>query len=215
MAIRVIVVEDHPLMLKAIRDELSSDPEIQVVGELDRGSGLAKMVHDVQPDVLVLDLALSGEPFEPLTSVRNLTRANPNLSILILTGYDNPLLMRSLIDAGALGYILKSDDLSMQLPLAVRTVYKKDVFYSDQVIQKLISVVQPPTLSDQELAVLRLIADGLTDNEIAAAMNLSGKRIRNIITSIYSKLGVKEEKNINHRVASVNKAHELGLLNGP
>ena len=215
MQIRVVAVEDHPLMLKAIRDELSSDPEIQIVGELNHSWDLAKLVHDKQPDVLILDLALSGETFEPLTMVRNLTRANPNLHIMILTGYDDSLLMRSLIEAGALGYVLKNDNLSMELCRAVKTVYNGDPFYSDKVVHKLMTVVQPDILTSQEVATLRLVAKGQTNNEIAAAMNLSEKRVRNILTNIYLKLDVRGEGITNQRVAGVNKARELGLLNEP
>jgi DNA-binding NarL/FixJ family response regulator len=215
MAIRVIAVEDHPLMLKAILAELSRDPEIQVVGELAHSAELAKLVYDKRPDVLVLDLALSGEAFDPLTTVRNLTLANPNLGILILTGFDDPLLMRSLIEAGALGYILKSDDLSMQLCRAVKTVYGGQPFYSDQVVHKIMTVAKPDLLTDQELATLRLVATGITTNEVAAAMKLSEKRIRNILTSIYAKLDVRGERKGNQRVAAANKARELGLLIEP
>lgn len=212
MAIRVIAVEDHPLMLKAIREELSSDPDILVVGELTRGSDLARVVREKQPDVLLLDLALSGEPFEPITAVRNLTQANPKLRILILTGYDDPRLMHSLIEAGALGYILKSDDLSMELPKAVKVIYSGKPFYSAQVIEKLITVPHSTLLTDQEMATLRLLARGLPNDEIAAAMNVSAKRVSNVLTAIYSKLNVSNDKNVNPRVASVNKARELGLL---
>ncbi len=213
MAIRVIAVEDHPLMLKAIREELSSDPDILVVGELTRGSDLARFVREKQPDVLLLDLALSGEPFEPITAVRNLTQANPKLRILILTGYDDPRLMHSLIEAGALGYILKSDDLSMELPKAVKIIYSGKPFYSAQVMEKLITVTHSNPLTDQEMATLRLLARGLPNDEIAAAMSISAKRVSNVLTAIYSKLNVSNDKNVNPRVASVNKARELGLLN--
>ncbi len=145
MLIRVIAIEDHPLMLKAIRDELSNDPEIQLVGELSHGSELAKMVYEKNPDVLILDLSLTGETFEPLTAVRDLTNIHPNLRILVLTGFDDPQLMRSLIDAGANGYILKSDNLSMQLPMAVKTVFAGGTFYSDQVKKKLSNGGHPAT----------------------------------------------------------------------
>ena len=152
MTIRVIAVEDHPLMLKAIVDELSSDPEIQVVGELSHSLELARMVREKNPDVLVLDLSLAGENFDPVTTVRNLTQSNPTLHILILTGFNDPLLMHALIEAGALGYILKNDDLSMQLPKAVKVVYSGQPFYSDQVVHKLHTLDHSHKLTDQELS---------------------------------------------------------------
>ena len=125
------------------------------------------MVREKNPDVLVLDLSFAGEAFDPVTTVRNLTQSNPNLHILILTGFGNPLLMHALIEAGALGYILKSDDLSMQLPKAVKMVYNGQPFYSAQVMQKLFTVTQSHELNDQELSTLRLLAEGLSNDDIA------------------------------------------------
>ncbi len=199
-------------MLKAIREELSSDPEIQMVGELTYGYELTKVVREKQPDVLILDLGISGENFEPLTIVHHLTQSYPKLRILILTGYDDPLLMRSLISAGALGYTLKSDDLSLELPRAVRVIYTGQPFYSDQVVHKLMLTQTQHALNDQELFTLRLIANGLSNDEIGTSMLLSEKRVRNIVSTIYSKLEVSEEKGVNQRVACINRARELGLL---
>jgi DNA-binding NarL/FixJ family response regulator len=194
---------------------LSSDPEIQVVGELNNGSELAKLVHDKQPDVLVLDLNL-GEAFEPITTVRNLIQSNPKLQILVLTGYDDIIWMRSLIEAGALGYILKNDDVSMQLCRAVKAIYGGQPFYSEKVVHKLMTVPkQPDLLSNQELAILRLVATGINNSEIAEKMNISDKRVRNILSNIYTKLDVRGEGNQNQRMAAAIKARELGLLIDP
>lgn len=215
MAIRVIAVEDHPLMLKAIRDELTHDPDIEIVGELNHSFELAKLVHEKRPDVLVLDLSLSGETFDPVSTVRNLSQAHPHLHILILTGFDDALLIHSVIEAGALGYILKNDDLSMKLCEAVRDVSQGKAFYSDQVVHKLITVAKQGLLTNQEVATLRLVATGLTNHEIALGMKVSVKRVRNIMINIYDKLDVRGEGNVNQRIASVNKARELGLLNNP
>ena len=171
------------------------------------------MVREKNPDVLVLDLSLAGENFDPVTTVRNLTQSNPTLHILILTGFNDPLLMHALIEAGALGYILKNDDLSMQLPNAVKAVYSGRPFYSAQVVQRLNTLANSLKLTGQELSAVRLLAEGLTNDDIASAMKVSEKRVRNILTSLYAKLEVSGDKNINLRVASVHKARELGLLN--
>jgi DNA-binding NarL/FixJ family response regulator len=210
--IRVLIVEDHPLIVEAVRYQLNRDPEFEIVGELKNSQGLAKLVREKQVDVLLLDLSLSGETFEPVTAVRVLTKGNPNLGILVLTGMDSPLLMNALIEAGALGYILKSDDLSL-LVRAVKAVHNRNRFYSDQVQTKLLELDQTNQLTEMEYGILRLMAAGLSNEAIASRLFFSEQYIRNAIGKIYEKLGVGVDRTLNLRVACINKARELGLLN--
>lgn len=212
MPIRVIAIEDHPLMLKAVVDELDAAPDIKVVGTADHGSKLMALVREKSPDVVVLDLGMSTGAFDPISTVRNVLQTFPEVHILILTGYDSRLYIQQLIAAGALGYILKSDDLSLSLPLAVRAVAKGERFYSPAVLQKLLSSPKNDLLNDQELAVVRLVAQGLANNGIAETMGISQSRVRNILTTIYAKFDIRESKEVSPRVAVVNRAKELGLL---
>jgi NarL family two-component system response regulator LiaR len=214
MPIRVVVVEDHPLMLKAIVDVLSSHPGIQIVGKAEHGSELPRLVRDTTPDVVILDLGMSTGNFEPITAVRSLLLEYPNLHILVLTGYDDEIYIHQIIEAGAHGYVLKSDDLSLLLPEGVEKVYAGKRFYSDSVMEILFSkqMGEASILTQRELSAVRLASTGLANASIALALNISEKRVRNLMTSVYSKLGIHEGDVKNVRVAAINKARELGLL---
>ena len=214
MPIRVIVVEDHPLMLKAIVDELSSHPGIQVVGKAEHGSELPRLVRETEPNVVVLDLGMTAGNFEPITAVRSLLQEYPDLRILVLTGYDDEIYIRQIVEAGAHGYVLKSDDLSLILPQGVERVNAGKRFYSDNVMDILFSKQTGETsiLNQRELSALRLSSLGLSNASIAKAMNISEKRVRNLLSSVYTKFDIHGSETVNVRVAAINKARELGLL---
>jgi DNA-binding NarL/FixJ family response regulator len=211
--IKVLVVEDHHLMLQAVVDQLESEPDIVIVGTTNKGSLVHKMVRTTSPDVVVLDLGMSTEVFEPISAVRQLRQNHPKVQILVLTGYDDPLYMREITKAGALGYLLKSDDFSLNLPQAVRAVYKGHHHYSSAVVDKLLSGDNDQyDFTEQELTVIRLLAKGLVNERIGDALGVSERRIRNILTGVYAKMGIQDEAGVNPRVAAVVKAREIGVL---
>jgi DNA-binding NarL/FixJ family response regulator len=210
--IKVLVIEDHPLMLKAVVNELDSQHDIEVVGTSHQGSQMHQLVRTSMPDIVVLDLGMSTEVFEPISAVRQLRLNHPNVQVLVLTGYDDELYMQEITNAGARGYLLKSDDLSLNLPQAVRTVYKGDLYYSPTVIDKLLfGDERLHALTEQELTALRLVAKGLVNEKIGEMMGVSERRVRNILTSVYAKMEI-QDKGVNPRVAVVVKGREMGLL---
>jgi DNA-binding NarL/FixJ family response regulator len=211
MPIRVVAIEDHPLMLRAIAQELESHSDIEVVGTAEYGSELHRLVRETCPDVVVLDLGMSAGSFEPVSAMRTLLDNHPDVQILVLTGYDDGVWIRELITAGARGYVLKSDDLSLNLAEGVRTVYRGQRFYSTTAAEKYFEV-EDTALSVQELAVLKLAAKGLANRCIARKLNLAEKTVRNALSCVYGKLDVKADGDLNPRVAAVNKALDLGLL---
>ena len=212
MPIRVIAVEDHPLMLKAILQELTSQADIQVVGTATHGRELQRLVRETAPDVVILDLGMSEGGFDPVTAVRALRQTHPDVQILVLTGYDDGIWIRELIAAGARGYVLKSDDLSLCLPDGVRTVHDGRRFYSPAVTEKYFAYEDAALLSNQELAALRLAAQGFSNAQIGERLGLSEKTVRNYFSSTYAKLGIQADKGFNRRIAAINKARDLGLL---
>ncbi len=214
MHIRVVAIEDHPLMLKAIVDTLNNHPSIEVVGTANHGSELMHLVREHKPDVVVLDLGMSTGYFEPITAISSVLEAFPNVRILVLTGYDDDVLVRAIIKAGALGYVLKSDDLSLSLPTGVERVYSGRHFYSHDVVDKLFDPREDKgvVLSEFELGVMQMAAQGLSNDSIATAMQISEKRVRTLLSSIYSKLDIHESGEINVRVAAIKKARDLGLI---
>ena len=211
--IRVIAIDDHELILSAISEELSKQQDIELVGTADHGSQLHTLVREKSPDVVLLDLGMAGEEFDPIVAVKTLLRGHPEVRVVILTGELEPAYVKYLVDAGAKGYIFKNDKFSGSLSQAIRIVFNGEHFYSPSVLKILFGKVKEiPKLTDQELQVLQLVAEGYQNNRIAETLSLSEKRVRNILTDIYQKIGIEEAGDINMRVALINKVRELGLL---
>jgi len=132
--IRVIAIDDHELILSAISDELSKHPDIELVGTADHGLKLHNLVREKLPDVVILDLSMPGEVFDPITAVKTLLQEHPEVRVLILTGNIEPAYIQHLVNAGALGYLYKGDNFAQFLSQAVRTVYNGERFYSPTVM---------------------------------------------------------------------------------
>ena len=212
MNIRVIAIDDHPLILKQIVEELNNQPDIEVVGQGNHGSQLMSLVRRTEPHVVVLDLAMDRGVFEPISAIRQLKQEFPHVEILVLTGHNNEIYIKELTDAGALGYVLKRDDLSLHLPDGVRSVYHKEHFHSPSVVKTLLSKNQHHNFTEQELSVLRLASQGLVNEKIGEALGISEGRVRNILTQIYDKMNLQDDKSLNRRVAIGVIAREWGLL---
>jgi DNA-binding NarL/FixJ family response regulator len=212
MPIRVIVVEDHPLVLESITSRLANEEDIQVVGTATHGSQLLSVVREKSPDVVVLDIGMSTGHFEPITAVKAVRRAYPDTQILVFTGYDDGMWVRGLIEAGALGYVLKSDGLALHLPEGVREVHAGRRFYSPSVSDKYLSCGDVALLTDTQAAVLWLVAQGLSNAAIGEQMGITEKTISNYLSTIYGKLDIQGGAGTNRRVAAINKARDMGIL---
>jgi DNA-binding NarL/FixJ family response regulator len=214
MTIRVIAVDDHHLILKALSDLLNEHPDIQLVASSHQGSQLLKLVREKNPDVAILDLGMTTESFDPISSVRLLHEQFPKVKVLILTGYDDGLWARELVKAGASGYILKSDDFSLNIPQAIRALHNGGKFFSPSITDKLLDDEPNEKLTDQELSVLNLLAQGLSTEAIAKNLGVSNKRVRNILVSVCDKLVVERTQGVSLRIAAINQARKLGLIPG-
>ncbi len=211
MTIRVIAVDDHHLILKALSDLLKEYSDIQLVATSNQGSQLLNLVKDHNPDVAIVDIGMTGDSFDPISSVRTLHERFPNVKVLILTGYDDGLWARELVKAGASGYMLKSDDFSLSIPQAVRALSQGGKFFSPGVADKLIES-DLDKLTPRELSVLNLLSQGLATDAIAHNLGVSDKRVRNVLVVICDKLAVDRIEGISLRVAAVKKAREMGLI---
>lgn len=211
--IRVIAIDDHDLILRAVSDELSRQPDIELVGTSQKGSELHDLVGKTSPDVVVLDLGMDEETWEPIPAIKKLLQDHPNVRLLILTAYHEPLYIKQIVAAGALGYVLKSDNFSTEIPEAVRKVYRGEQYFSRTALKAFVGTEENlPSLTDQEFQVLDWLSQGLSNLKIGEKVGLSEKRIRNILTDIYRKFHVVEDKETHMRVAVINKAREMGLL---
>ncbi len=213
--IRVVAADDHPIIIKFIEDELSNQADIELVGLTGIGSQIMKLVRTTIPNVVILDIGMDRGTFEPISVVTELKQEFPNTQVIILTGDTSAVYMMELTRAGALGYLLKSDDLSLNLLPAIRAVSKGKRYLSSEVMDTLLDdAVNFGNLrnnyTNQEIVVLQYLAKGFSNKQIADKMFVTEKRIRNILTDIYGKLGITEESN--KRMAAVAKAREIGLL---
>lgn len=201
--IRVMIVDDHPLVRRAVRDAIGG-PDLVVVAEVDNGEDALRMAPQVRPDVLLVDIDLPG--MDGVQLVRELAPRLPETRIVMLTASRDD---RHLLDAtrfGAVGYLTK--DLSVEgLARGVRSAFAGELAMSRRTAARLVQRLVETSRSAGTLAttadpalglltpregdVLRRLADGLTDHEIAEALTLSPRTIESHVSSILHKLGAR------------------------
>jgi DNA-binding NarL/FixJ family response regulator len=207
--IKIALVDDHPLMLKIVSQELAREPGLEILWQTSEAGQIIPLIAKQTPDVLMLDLAFSGQEFEPVAAVRDLLARFPQMGILILTGYDDPVWIEELLQAGAKGYVVKSEDFSLRLAEGVRAVAKGRTFISPVAAMGLSNAQKKHTLTARERAILRLAAQGLSNPDIARTLAISDGTVRNHISNIYAKLGVDT------REAAIRSAQNLRELPKP
>ena len=190
--IRVVVVDDHALPRDGTRQILEARPDLQVVGEANSGEVALALVNQLCPDVVLLDIRLPG--MNGIEVARRLTRDHPNVRVLMVSAYDEDEYVRGALEAGAAGYLSKTAP-GKELVQAVRAVAGgTNVLQSGLTERLLISSRRPEhsadDLSERELEVLRLLAEGLHNRELAARLGISPRTVDRHCDNIYAKLGV-------------------------
>jgi len=188
--IRVALADDHPLILQILLQELGHELDLRIVWHTSDPAQLLPLTRKEVPDVLVLDLAFAGQQFEPVSMVREFQVQYPQMAILILTAYDDPTWVEELIQAGAQGYVVKSDDFSLRLADGIRTVAQHRTFLSPTAVKALTSSQKKYTLTERERAILRLAVEGKSNTDIAETLGVAHGTIRNHWSNIYGKLDV-------------------------
>lgn len=214
--IRVLIVDDHAMVRKGLRMMLDSQPDITVVGEAGRLSEAIEIGPKLAPDIVTLDLSMPGP--SGVASVERLRAAVPAARIIVVTMHDDPAYVRAAIAMGAAGYVNKSAADS-ELLSAIRAVARGRVFIDVGDAALLESILNPgdrrsggtpvESLSDREREVLRQVALGYTNRQIADEIGLSIKTIESYRARLMKKLGLKERSDL------VRVAIELGLVAGP
>ena len=190
--IRVLVVDDHALHRDGTRQILEAHPDLEVVGDAASGEVALALVNQLHPDVVLLDIRLPG--MNGIEVARQLTRDHPAVRVLMVSAYDEDEYVRGALEAGAAGYLRKTAP-GKELVQAVRAVAGgASVLQSGLAARLLISSRQPEQgpddLSERELAVLRLLAEGLHNREVAAQLGISSRTVDRHCDNIYAKLGV-------------------------
>lgn len=203
--IRLLIVDDHPVVRDGIRGVFTGDPGFEVVGEAGDGARAIELARALEPDVVLMDLRMPGTG--GVEAIGELVRLGVASRVLVLTTYATDSDVGPAIEAGATGYLLK-DALPQELMRAVRLAARGETVLSPVVASRLVGRIRTPTvsLSERELEILRLIAGGCTNKEAAARLFISEATVKTHVLHIYGKLGV------NDRAAAVAVGFRRGLL---
>lgn len=194
--ISIIIVDDHEIVREGLKLTLKDEPDFQVVGELSNGRDLIKLIKSTRPDVILLDERM---PRERGTDIcRSLTKLYPELKIIILTAYaeQEESIIQAMM-AGAKGFLIKNVEIS-ELKRAIRAVVRGETILDPQmtncIVKKLKEIPRQdysnPLLNKQQVTISKLVAQGLTNREIAEMLHLSENTIKFHIQNIMRKLDV-------------------------
>jgi DNA-binding NarL/FixJ family response regulator len=203
--IKIFLADDHPVVRDGLKAILSTQADFEVVGEANNGQEALKLLHDLQPDLLLLDLEMPV--MDGLTLIKNLPTSLANLKILVFTVFDTDERIVQAIKAGAKGYLLKGAARE-ELFNAIRVVHAGGSLLQANIANKLFDHISQnkAALSPRELEVLQHLSKGLTNAEIAAELFLSERTIKFHVSAILGKLEVKT------RTQAVQVALKKGII---
>lgn len=188
--IRVVLADDHALMMRSLRLILEGEDDVDVIAEAGDLASAARQVHGEKPHVLVLDLRLPGG--SSIEMIGKLREEAPDTQIVVLTMKDNPVFAQHALASGAVGFVLK-ELADSELPQAVRAAARREQYVSPTVAARLDGLGSSPTdhrLTPREVEVLRLIALGHTSAEVAQMLHISPRTVESHRARVHSKLGL-------------------------
>ena len=210
--IRVVLADDHPMVRYGIAAVLADAPEVALVAEAADGRELLAAVNAHRPDVVVTDLDMPG--MTGAEAAQSLRRKHPDVSVLVLTMHADDESLFAALRAGARGYLLKGADRA-ELVRAIQSVHAGEAVYGAAVAGRIVEFFTGtaeryaaqvfPDLTDREREVLQLVAEGKRNSEIAAALSLTDKTVRNHVSAVLLKLQVPD------RTAAAIKARDAGI----
>lgn len=195
--ITVLLADDHAVVRKGIRDFIEEDPELQVIAEASDGAEAWALLAQQQPDVAVLDIRMPHLTGVELT--RRIKEHHPQVRVLILTAYDDEPYVLALVRAGADGYILKTAS-SRELLAAIKQVYAGRSFIDSAIASSIITgalrSAPEEQLTERELEVVRGVAKGWTNREIAQQLAISDRTVQGHLANIFAKLHVSSRTEV-------------------
>ena len=214
MAIRILIADDHSVIRTGLRTILKAEPDFEIVGEAADGNEALRLAHELRPDVVLTDISMPGPIGGGLTVVRRLKETFPQMYLLVLTVHEDESLLHEAIQAGASAYVVKRA-ADTELVSAIRAACRGDLYVHPAMTRALLkSNAKPPapravtteSLTAREIDVLRLLAKGYTNRQIADVLGLSVRTVEGHRANVMSKL------NLRSRVELTSFAEEHGLL---
>jgi NarL family two-component system response regulator YdfI len=211
--IRILIADDHLIVREGLRLILETADDLQVVGEAAHGAECLRLVPDLTPDVVLMDLQMPG--MDGITAIGNLRREHPEIAIVILTTFNEDEMMLRGLQAGARGYLLKDTDRQTLLD-TITAAARGETLLKPEILSRVLALQQDSItaatsnqespLTSREHEVLRAAALGERNKEIAYKLGISERTVKAHLSSIYNKLGVDS------RAAAVAVAAQSGLL---
>jgi len=191
MTIDILIVDDHSVVRQGLKMFLSLDPDLKVIGEAANGSQAVEMAKQLKPDVVLMDLMMPV--MDGVTATQEIRRKMPDVEVIALTSVLEDASVVGAVRAGAIGYLLK-DTQADELCRAIKAAAAGQVQLSPQAAARLVREVRAPespeTLTERETDVLRLLAAGKANKEIAMALHVSETTVKTHVSNILMKLGV-------------------------
>ena len=194
--IALIIVDDHAIVRQGLRTYLELQPDIEVLGEAGNGQEAIAMARDLLPDIVLMDLVMPGT--DGVEATRAITAAVPSTKVIVLTSFSEDEKVFASIKAGAQGYLMK-DVLPSELVRAIRTVHRGEAQLDPEIARKLMQEFTNPQptvpkhdLTERELEVLRLIAQGKSNKDISEELVLSEKTVKTHVSNILQKLHLSD-----------------------
>lgn len=201
--ITVLIVDDHAMLRDGVRSMIERQPDMAVAGEAGRGDEAVELFRKLRPSVTLMDLRVPG--ISGIEAIRAIRAESPDAHVLVLTTYDRDEDIYQALDAGARGYLLK-DATRDELLAAIRTVHSGRRCIPAGIAEKLMSSGPRLHLTEREMDVLKLIANGLRNKEIAAELGLTEGTVKGYIVNILRELDAHD------RTKAVSEALKRGLL---
>jgi DNA-binding NarL/FixJ family response regulator len=204
--LKVLIVDDHRLMLRAIRASLSRQEDIEIVGEADSGDKVLPLVGQTGPDAVLLDVRMPG--MDGLAVLERIRAQYPRVAVVMLSGIDDPALVRAALERGAAAFVLKHVD-PRDLGSAVRQSVNGAIFRPLDLLNTNQSASEDAGLTKRELSILEELPAGGSNQQIAKRLFLAEQTVKFHLTNIYRKLGVST------RTEALRYAYENGLVERP
>jgi DNA-binding NarL/FixJ family response regulator len=204
--IRILIVDDHPVVRDGLRGMLASEADFEVVGEAASGAEAVLLTERERPDVVLMDLQMPG--VDGATATAEIAERFPGTRVLVLTTYDTDADILRAVEAGATGYLLKDAPRERLFP-AIRSAARGETVLAPTVATRLVNRMRVPAeeaLTSREIEVLELVARGSSNADVAASLFISEATVKTHLLHIFGKLGVDD------RTAAVVSALERGII---